>query len=697
MGRSAYDYMNWAGIEAVVYAEEASPKDIMAPRITPDGILLQGFFPEGKEASVLIDDKEFPMEMEDEAGYFAALVDKRKLPKDYRFRVIYETGEALYRDPYRFPCQITEEEENAFLAGVWYEAFRKLGSHPMEIDGIQGTYFAVWAPNAMRVSIVGDFNLWDGKRLPMHRMPKSGIFELFVPGLPEGTVYKYELKLKNGELKLKSDPYAAAAEKPQGDASAVADPGKFCWDDEEWMKKRKDPCPVNGPMSIYETSLPDWKPAEELVSFLKDNRFTHVEFHPVMEYLDEAADGYSTTSYFAPTARFGTPEDFQKLVCRLHKEGIGVILDWTPAQFPKNEAGLSMFDGTALYERQNPAEAVHPMWDTMLYNYGSPMVRDFLISNAVFWTEVYHVDGLRLDDVDAMLYLDYGRSPGHYTPNIYGSNENLQAVDFLKELNSVLKKRNPGILLIAQEDGLWPELTGPVSEEQMGFDYKWSGGWTSDLLKYLSMDSIYRKDYHDQLTLSMLYAYSEHYILTLGSRDVGSLAAFRDRIWGDRDQKAAQLREAYAYLFLHPGCKMIAPDKSLPEELALLIRDLNSHYLQSPALYEKDDDYEGFEWIQLMKYEENILTFMRKSGKEEETLLAVCNFAAVPRKKYPVGVPFHGKYKEILNTDDKRYGGSNQINPRAKTSTAVSCDEREESIKVNLAPLSIAIFRCTPA
>ena len=372
-----------------------------------------------------------------------------------------------------------------------------------------------------------------------------------------------------------------------------------------------------------------------------------------------------------------------------------MILDWSPAQFPRYAGGLEKFDGTPLYEVKDPEMAVHPMWGTMLYNYDSPMVMDFLISNACFWLEVFHVDGLRMDDVDAMLYLDYGRKDG-WTPNMYGSNENLPAIEFLKHLNSIVKKRDPGALLIAQEDGLWPELTDSVENDHIGFDYKWSGGWTRDFLFYLSVDPILRKNYHDQLTLSTLYAYSEHYILTLGNRDVGSLNEFMAKLPGDEKQKLAQVREAYSYMMVHPGCKMMAPGTDMPEGLAKCIQALNTLYKSSPALYQMDDEYDGFEWVQLMKYEENVITFLRKTEKPEETLLVICNFAAIPYENYQVGVPFAGKYKEIFNSDAVEFGGEGVVNSRVKTAKAEECDEREYSIKVKLPALGVSIYSCTP-
>lgn len=700
MNSKCYGYMDWPRIEAVVYGEEESPRDVMSPRITPDGILIQGFFPDAESAEVLIGRKAYSMELEDEAGYFAAMVPGRKIP-EYRFRVKRGEEIAETADPYAYPCRISEEEEKAFCAGVYYHAYEKLGAHPVSICGVEGTAFAVWAPNAMRVSVVGDFNHWDGRCHMMHRMPMSGIFELFIPGVKAGDAYKYEIKLKNGELRLKADPYAFATGAPLADHSVVADlgsiAGRSAWHDEKWMENRHIYADRKQPVSIYETSLTDWEDKEELITFVKNLGYTHVELQPVMEYLDENAGAYSTFAYFAPTARFGTAQDFQQLVDGLHQEGIGVILDWTPAQFPCLEAGLKAFDGTPLYEVPNPAEAVHPKWGTMLYNYSSPMVKDFLISNAFYWMEFFHADGLRMDDVDAMLYLDYGRNPGEWTPNMYGTNENLAAVEFLKHLNSIVKKQLPGVLLIAQEDGLWPELTDSVENDHLGFDYKWNSAWTQELLNYLSIDPIERKYHHDELTLSMLYAYCEHYVLTLGSRDTGSTAAFMERLPGDEKQKQAQIRAAYAYQMLHPGCKMSAPEKACSEGIKACLRDLNGLYKSQPALFKKDSEYDGFEWVQLMKYEENVLVFERKADRPEETLLAVCSFSAVPREDYQTGVSLYGKYKEIFNSDQKAYGGEGIINPRAKTCKAKECDERKYSINIKLPALGVCIFSCTPA
>lgn len=695
MNEKVYDYMDWPRIEGIVYGEETSPKDVMSPRLTAEGVLIQGYFPGAEKAEVAVGKKNYDMEMEDEAGYFAALIPGRRIPS-YRFRVTRGGETEEFADPYAFAGQITEDEEKAFCAGVYYHAYEKLGAHPMTIKGTDGVSFAVWAPNAVSVSVAGDFNRWDGRGYLMHRMPMSGIFELFVPGAKVGDLYKYEIKIKGGKTKYQTDPYGASIEFPPARASIVADVSEFVWEDGSWMKDRKKYADRKQPLSIYETSMDQWKDGAELAEYAGKMGYTHVELHPVMAYLDDAAGPYSTYGYYALDRRLGAPADFQKFVNELHKAEVGVVLDWTPAAFPREEGGLELFDGTPLYEKPDPSMAVHPMWGTLLYNYESPMVKDFLIANAFYWLEVYHVDGLRFDDVDAMLYLDYGREPGQWKPNIYGTNENLASLEFLKHLNSVVKKQIPGALMIAQEDGLWPELTDSVEEDHPGFDYKWNQGWTRDFLDYLSKDPLERKNAHDQLTLSMVYAYCEHYILTLGTRDVGSLEKFMENLPGNTEQKFAQVRAAYSYLTLHPGCKMTAPDKEAPEKLQKFMGDLNGLYRSHPALYEKDDDYDGFEWVQLMKYEENVLTFLRKTDKPEETILAVFNFAGIPYRNYQVGVPFHGKYKEIFNSDRKEYGGEGMTNPRVKTSRAEECDERENSIKITVPALGVTVFSCSP-
>ena len=701
MSDLAYSYMDWPRIEAIVYHEEASPRDVMAPRITPDGILIQGYFPDAASASVISSQKKYEMAREDAAGYFAAVIPGRKIP-EYRFCVQYAEEKKEFYDAYAYPGTLTPDEEKAFLSGVFYEAYRKMGAHRVIQNGTSGYSFAVWAPNAVRVSLVGDFNHWDGRPLPMHKMPMSGIFELFIPGMKAGERYAYEIKTKRGDVFLKVDPYGACTVKGKPSdvlpLYSVTPPEEdFSWEDAGYLAERPGFADRDTPLSILELKADEWKDPADLVSYVKERGFTHVELLPVADYLPDSGEGYSTAAYFSVGMELGGASALKTLVNSLHKAGIGVICDWTPAQFSGFAGGLSKFDGTPLYEPTDPSAAIHPKWGTYLYNYDSPMVKDFLLSNACYLAEEFHMDGLRLDDVDAMLYLDYYRSEGSYQPNIYGTNENLAAVEFFKHLNSILHKKYPGILTIAQEDGLWPELTQSVKDDHPGFDYKWNGNWTSAFLSYLAMDPIYRKNDHDQLTLSMLYAYCEHYVLTLGRRDVGGYAGFMSKLFGSDAQKQAQIRTAFAYQYLHPGAKMITAMPDAPAELKKFLHDLNEIYREYPALSVLDSDYEGFEWIQLTRYDENVLAFLRKGRENDQMLLAVLNFSAVDFDQYAVGVPFSGKYKEIFNTDKTIYGGNGFTNPRVKASHPEECDERPDSIKVRLGALSAAIFVCSEA
>ena len=571
---------------------------------------------------------------------------------------------------------ISEADQYLFAQGTHYDIYKKLGAHQSVEDGKKGMSFAVWAPHAASVFVIGTFNSWNETANQMEKLGPGGIYKTFIPDVGLGELYKFLIITPDGRKLYKADPFANQGEVRPGTASVTTDITNFKWSDSKWIEERSAQDPEKAPVAIYECHIGSWMKhpetedgfynyrefADRIVEYLKKLKYTHIELMGIAEHPFDGSWGYQVTGYYAPTSRYGTPEDFAYLVNKLHRNKIGVILDWVPAHFPKDAHGLADFDGEALFEYPDPRMGEHPEWGTKVFNYAKSEVKGFLITNALYWIKEFHVDGLRVDAVASMLYLDYGRNPGEWTPNIYGTNENLDALEFLKHLNSVIKERNPGLLLVAQENGLWPELTDSVGNDHLGFDYKWSGGWTKDLLEYLSKDPIERKNYHDQLTMSMLYAYCEHYILTLGSRDVGTLKDFADKLPGSEEQKNAQIREAYAYMILHPGCKMMAPDKDMPKELELFVKDLNNMYLAHPALYQLDDEYDGFEWVQLMKYEENVIVFMRKTEKPEETILAVCNFAAIPYENYNVGVPFAGKYKEIFNSDDKKYGGNGVVN-----------------------------------
>jgi 1,4-alpha-glucan branching enzyme len=594
----------------------------------------------------------------------------------------------------------------------------------------------------MRVSVVGDFNLWDGRRHPMRKLGDSGIFELFIPGLHVGMIYKYEIKAMDGGIQLKSDPYASYCELRPDNASVIWDMERYSWNDEGWLKKRASLNLTREPLSIYEVHLGSWlrKEAEynsdgeplngseflnyreigkKLVSYVKEMGYTHVELLPVMEHPLDASWGYQVTGYYAPTSRFGTPDDFKYFVELLHQEGIGVILDWVPAHFPRDSFGLACFDGTCVYEHKDPRQGAHPHWGTLIYNYGRPQVTNFLIANALYWVEKYHADGIRMDAVASMLYLDYGKEPGEWIPNLYGGNENLEAVEFLKHLNSIFKNRKDGAVLIAEESTAWPRVTGDVKEEGLGFDFKWNMGWMNDFTGYMQCDPYFRKHHYGELTFSLLYAYSEDFILVFSHDEVVHLkGSMIGKMPGDTlEKKAANLRAAYGFMAGHPGKKLLFMgqefgqirewdenrsldwellEETLHSQLREYVKALNHLYLSQPALYALDYDTEGFEWVECTKSGDSIIVFLRKTKKKEESLLFVCNFDTMLHKKYCIGVPFEGKYKELINSSDQAFGGEGYQNKRVKISKKKEADERENSIEITVAPLSVAIFSCTP-
>lgn len=723
-----YDLMDWAEIEALVYSEEDRPHDILGPHVTEDGILIQAFIPTARQIIVQITGKKesYEMTLEDEAGFYAVLIPGKKIP-EYTLSVVFDDGTSIeYIDPYAFEPILTPQETAKFNAGICYDIYEKLGAHPMTVNGVDGVHFAVWAPNAVRVSVVGDFNLWDGRRLPMRRLWDSGIFELFVPGIGAGEIYKYEIKAKGGLTFLKADPYANAAELRPNNASVVADLRSFKWTDAAWMKNRKSADMKKKPMAVYEMHLGSWRKPEDkafynyrelapmLADYLQEMGYTHVELLPVMEHPFDGSWGYQVTGYYAPTARYGTPEDFMYFMDYLHGREIGVILDWVPAHFPRDTFGLAAFDGTCLYEHQDPRQGSHPHWGTLIYNYGRPEVSNFLIANALFWAEKYHADGIRMDAVASMLYLDYGKNDGEWVANIYGGNENLEAVEMLKHLNSVFKKRKDGALLIAEESTAWPKITGDLDDGGLGFDLKWNMGWMNDFIGYMSMDPLFRGANHGGLTFSMIYAYSEDFILTLSHDEVvhGKYSLI-NKMPGDLAQKFANLRAAYGYMMAHPGKKLLfmgqefAQYKEWNEAEGLSWTDLENEpnrqmqkyykallafYKEHPALYEKDYDPEGFEWINAISANENMLVFLRKGKKKEDTLLVVCNFSPLVYENHKIGVPYPGKYKEIFNSDRTEFGGSGIVNPRVKQSKKDECDDREDSVTIKVPPMGISIF-----
>ena len=747
MEKILYDLMDWAGIEELVYSEASDPGRLLGEHVIKEGLLIQAFLPNAAKVSVKIGEESFPMEMADENGFFAVLLEDRLELVPYHFLVTYEDGDSEeIVDPYsyQFYTAFTEEEVKKFGAGIYYDSYQKFGAHPTVEAGISGVHFAVWAPDAMRVSVVGDFNFWDGRRHQMKKRGPSGIYEIFIPGLKPGTIYKYEIKTKAGDPMLKADPYANFSELRPNTASVIWDMTDYQWNDGEWIEKRKAAKDrlKDSPMSIYEVHLGSWtqKPvaqdengddingsqfynyreiAEKLAAYVKEMGYTHVELLPVMEHPLDESWGYQVTGYYAPTSRFGTPDDFKAFMDYMHKEGIGVILDWVPAHFPRDAHGLAAFDGTCLYEHKDPRRGSHPHWGTLIYNYGRPQVSNFLISNALYWAKEFHADGIRMDAVASMLYLDYGKNAGEWIANMYGGNENLEAVEFLKHLNSIFARDTEGAVLIAEESTAWPKVSGDENDGGLGFDFKWNMGWMNDFLDYMQCDPYFRHDHYGELTFSMLYAYSEKFVLVFSHDEVvhgkGSMAG---KMPGDtQEKKFANLRTAYGFMMGHPGKKLLFMGQDFGQmdewnekeslEWGLLkydvhsqmkdyVKALNHLYRTQPALYKMDYEPEGFEWINCTYNDENIVIFERKTDKSEETLLFVCNFVPVEHEKFRLGVPFAGKYKEILNSDAKQFGGSGMVNPRVKMSKKEEWDARENSIVINLAPMSVAVFSCTP-
>ncbi|MGN0412099.1 MAG: 1,4-alpha-glucan branching protein GlgB [Lachnospiraceae bacterium] len=750
-----YKLMNWPEIEGIVYSDSDNPHHLLGPHKDGKNIIFQAFFPNAVSVNILLreENRILPMEQVDEAGYFAAMMSAKTVA-GYQYEVTYPDGvKKIVEDAYSFAPQINAIDTDKYNAGIHYTIYEKLGAHPMTVDGVQGCEFAVWAPNAQRVSVVGDFNNWDGRIHQMRRLWDSGIFEIFVPGVKLGDRYKFELKVKSGLTYLKADPFALQQELPPRTASIVCDLDAFSWHDSDWLKKRKENQDQNKPISIYEVhlgsfvecdlddktdsrgKLPTYEEiADKLIPYVKEMGYTHIELMPVMEHPLDVTLGYQTIGYYAPTSRYGSPEDFMNFMDQMHRAGIGVILDWAPEHFPKDDYGLGKFDGTCLYEHLDPRKGENPKDNTLLYNYGRNEVKNYLIANALFWVEKYHADGIRISGVSQMLYLDYDRSDGDWIPNMYGGNENLEAIEFMKHLNSMMKKRNPGVFMIAQENTGWPRVTGDLKEEGLGFDLKWNTGWMQDYIDYIKYDPYFRSYHHDELTLSMIYAYSEHFILPFPHDEVmygkGSLL---QKMPGEPEEKLAGLRMSLAYLFMHPGKKHLFMGQDMgdpqewwegkcmdwqlleqPEHIGIrkMVADLNHFYKEHPALYQADDRPEGFSWVDSIDAEGCKLTFIRSTFQDKEPakkqakkqdiktdnkdnkeeLLVVCNFAGVDHDEI-IGVPYAGKYKEIFNSDHTMYGGQGMLNIRVRKTMAKKADGYAQGIKIKMPARSVSVFR----
>ena len=713
-------------IELVVRREHADPHHVLGAHPSNGGVVLRAFRPAAEKVLARLDGGEpVALEQRHPAGLFEGLVDGAELPLRYELEVSYPDGNTFtVLDPYAFPPTFGELDLHLAGEGRHEDIYERLGAHVREHEGVTGTAFAVWGPSARAVSVVGDFNSWDGRLNPMRSLGTSGIWEIFLPGVEEGAAYKFEILAQSGEIRMKADPFAFQTQVPPRTDSVVHRP-LHRWGDAEWMERRRESRPHEEPVSIYEVHLGSWRLnplegnrsltyaelAEELAAYVNDMGFTHVELLPVMEHPFLGSWGYQVSGYFAPTARYGRPDDFRTLVDRLHQAGIGVILDWVPAHFPRDDWALARFDGSALYEHSDPRRGAHPEWGTLIFNYGRNEVRNFLLSSALFWPREYHTDGLRVDAVASMLYLDYSRPEGAWVPNEYGGNEDLDAVRFLKELNEVLHRREPGILSVAEESTAWPGVSRPTYLGGLGFGFKWNMGWMHDTLDYFQRDPIYRRYHHHELTFSLMYAFSENFVLPLSHDEVvhgkGSLY---DKMAGDRWQKLANLRALYAYMWAHPGKKLLFMGGELAQEaewshersldwhlleqpehagVQALVRDLNRVLRSEPALYEQDFDPAGFWWLEANDAGANVLAFARASKNGERVLVCVANLSPAPRPGYRLGLPRSGRWREAINTDSGFYGGSESGNLGGIEAEPIGWHEQPFSAEVTLPPLGV--------
>ncbi len=709
----------------------SAPFDVLGLHPLPEGegLVVRTFQPEAKAVAVRRGQSVHPMERIHEEGFFEAVFPDDREFFSYQLDITGWDGvTATFEDAYRFLPVLGEMDLYLYNEGNLLKAWEKLGAHPVVHQGVAGVVFAVWAPSALRVSVVGNFNRWDGRCHPMRPRGASGLWELFIPGLGVGEVYKYEVKSRfRGYLANKADPFGFATEVRPNNASIVFDLSRYSWQDGEWMAQRKARQRLDAPLSVYEIHLGSWKRkpngdwltyrelAEELIPYVKEMGFTHIEMMPVAEHPYDGSWGYQVTGYYAPTSRFGSPDDFRYLVDRAHQAGLGVIIDWVPAHFPKDEHGLGYFDGTHLYEHADPRQGEHKDWGTYIFNFGRNEVRNFLLSNALFWLEHYHIDGLRVDAVASMLYLDYSRKPGEWVPNKFGGRENLEAVDFIRRFNELVHEHFPDVLTFAEESTAWPMVSRPVYLGGLGFDLKWNMGWMHDMLAYFEKDPIYRRYHHNNLTFAMMYAYSENFILSISHDEVVyGKRSLLNKMPGDEWQQFANLRAFYAYMFAFPGKKLnfmggefaqwnewnfqTGLDWHLLErprhaQMQRFMKDLNALYAAEPSLYEVDFHWDGFQWVDFHDVDQSTVSFIRYAKDKRECVVVVANFTPVPRTGYRVGAPLPGFYREILNSDAALYGGSNMGNAGGLPADALPWQGQPCSLLLTLPPLAVVYLK----
>ncbi|MGM0369976.1 MAG: 1,4-alpha-glucan branching protein GlgB [Bacillota bacterium] len=728
--------LNNEEISALVNTEMHDPFMFLGMHdLNDEQLVVRALNPEAKKIWVVAEELDEDVELEKIAdeGLFEGVIEKGEhFEYELKYKN-YEGYEWQLKDPYSFLPVLTDEDLYYFGQGKSYRIYEKMGANITTHQGVEGTHFSVWAPNASRVSVVGQFNQWDGRLHQMRVLGDSGVWEIFIPGIPEGELYRFEIETPEGDLLLKSDPYALYSELRPANASITYSlEDKYDWDDEDWIEQREETEWLEEPISAYEVNLSSWarvpeegdrfltyrELADDLVEYVKEHNYTHVELMPVAEHPLDESWGYQVTGYFSVTSRFGKPEDFMYLVDQFHQNDIGVILDWVPGHFPKDQHGLGRFDGSALYEHLDPRLGEHPDWGTYIFNYGRNEVKSFLLANAIFWLEKFHIDGLRVDAVASMLYLDYGREDGEWISNKHGNRENLEAIDFLKEFNEITHGQFPGILTIAEESTSWGGVTAPTYDGGLGFSLKWNMGWMNDSLEYIQKDPIHRKYHHGELTFSMVYAFSENFMLVLSHDEVVHMKdSMLDKMPGDYWQKFANLRLFYSYMYAHPGKNLVfmggefgqweewdvnaSLDWNLLEyephqKLLDFTSDLNQTYRDNNALWEIDFNYDGFEWICCDDDQDSILSFVRKGEDSEEIIVCIFNFTPVERHHYRVGVPKEGVYEEILNSNADSYWGSGVGNEQEIVSEKHAHDGRKHSIEITLPGLSGLYLKYKP-
>jgi 1,4-alpha-glucan branching enzyme len=719
-------------VNRFVGGEHSDPFRVLGPHRVGDDLEIRVFRPDARKIEIVLDQHpEEPIAAQkiQQDGFFCAIVRNATRDLPYHIRITaWDGSHYLTRDPYQYGPIMGEVDLHLFAEGQHWKIYEKFGAHVRTIGDATGVYFAVWAPNAQRVSVVGDFNGWDGRVNPMRKLIGSGVWELFLPGIKQGAHYKFEIRAQTGALLLKSDPFAFFNQHGKSTASLVYDLERYIWNDGAWMESRRTRNWPKSPISIYEVHLGSWRRkdeegkrhlsylelAETLLPYVLEMGYTHIESLPIAEHPFEGSWGYQVTNYYAPTSRFGTPDEFRHFVDKCHQAGIGVIMDWVPAHFPKDAHALAEFDGTDLYEHMDPRQGEQQDWGTLIFNFGRNEVRNFLIGNALFWLDKYHIDGLRVDAVASMLYLDYSRKPGQWIPNVYGGRENLDAIYFLKRFNEVCYERFPGIMTIAEESTAWPGVSRPTYLGGLGFGFKWNMGWMHDFLQYMSLDPIYRRFHHGNITFSLLYAFQENFVLVLSHDEVVyGKRSLLSKMPGDEWRKFANLRMFLAWMYGHPGKKLVFMggefgqwnewnhDTSLDWQLVSLpphdglrrlVQHLNYIYKSEPALWQLDDTYEGFDWIDFHDADNSVVSFLRKS-RDGDVVAFIVNATPVVRYDYRLGVPESGFYRELINTDAETYGGGNVGNLGGVPTQDVPWMAREHSILIHLPPLATLAFK----